>query len=225
MAMNPSESQASDGLIASLLPSSLRENPYFSAGFGLMLFGAALGVARKSLTVGTSAAQRRMLVSLEITSKDRAYPWFLYWMGKQAEAASMRQAGLLPHMQRESFTQLAGISRPPVYDVKRKGKAPIRGDEAGVEDPLALSDDETLQPVRIFSHELSVETSAVQDQLGKQQRGGTTIFSLVPGPGTHWFRYQGTWVRVRAGVFQHGPAAILIGPCHFSLISDATREG
>ncbi len=179
--------------LGGLFSGALATNPIFSAGFGLMVFGAALGIARKGLTVGAAGAQRRMLVSLEITSKDRAYPWFLYWMGKQAEAASLRQMGLLPSLPRESVLQLAGVARPPLYDVKGKAKAA----EDMMADPLALSDEERLQPVRIFSHELSVETSAVQDQYAKQQRGGSTVFSLVPGPGTHWFRYHGTWIRMQ----------------------------
>ena len=177
------ESPGQKGVLDGLFSGSLTDNPYFSAGFGLMLFGAVLGIGRKGITVGASATQRRMVVSLEITSKDRAYPWFLYWMGKQAEAASWRQIGLLPALPKEGLLQLAGVSRPPRYDAKGKGKA------NGIVNPLALSEEEALQPVRIFSHELAVETSTVPDN---------TVFTLVPGPGTHFFRYDGTWMRVRS---------------------------
>ncbi|KAF9564404.1 hypothetical protein CPC08DRAFT_660571 [Agrocybe pediades] len=38
---------------------------------------------RKSLVVGTAALRRRMLVTLEINNKDRAYEWFLAWMSSQ----------------------------------------------------------------------------------------------------------------------------------------------
>ncbi|KDN52584.1 hypothetical protein K437DRAFT_231915 [Tilletiaria anomala UBC 951] len=186
--------------ISALLPASISENPYFSAGFGLMIFGAALGIARKSITVGAAGVQRRMLVSLEITSKDRAYPWFLYWMGKQAEAASLREVGLLPPLPREGVLQLAGITRPPLYNAS-SADASKRSDKViqveGAENPLALSEETSLQPVRIFSHELSVETSAVQNVYGQDHRGGATTFTLIPGPGTHFFRYHGTWMRMQ----------------------------
>lgn len=38
---------------------------------------------RQGLVFGTMALQRRMLVSLEINNKDRAYEWFLAWMSHQ----------------------------------------------------------------------------------------------------------------------------------------------
>jgi len=38
---------------------------------------------RKGLVVGTTALRRRMLVTLEINNKDRAYEWFLAWMSRQ----------------------------------------------------------------------------------------------------------------------------------------------
>lgn len=45
--------------------------------------------------MGTTALQRRMLVSLEINNKDRAYEWFLAWMAHQtnsAQTARLRSA-------------------------------------------------------------------------------------------------------------------------------------
>ena len=37
-------------------------------------------------------AQRRMLVTLEIPSKDRSYPWFLEWMAHQSAAQTRGNA-------------------------------------------------------------------------------------------------------------------------------------
>ena len=42
--------------------------------------GAALAILRSSVSVGSTLLQRRMLVQLEISSKDPSYLWFLQWM-------------------------------------------------------------------------------------------------------------------------------------------------
>ncbi|GAA5881401.1 hypothetical protein JCM1840_007555 [Sporobolomyces johnsonii] len=129
--------------------SALDSNPYFSAGFGLMALGVGAQLLRRSAVYGATIAQRRLLVSLEISSKDPAYPWFLQWMSQQ----SARQS------------QLAD--------------KPLRGIEG-----LAS---------RIRSHELAVETKYEQRKDGSS----TAEFSLVPGPGTHYFRYQNAWFQVK----------------------------
>lgn len=46
--------------------------------------GVGLTVLRQGLVLGTTALRRRMLVSLEINNKDRAYEWFLAWMAYRA---------------------------------------------------------------------------------------------------------------------------------------------
>lgn len=43
------------------------------------------------------------------------------------------------------------------------------------------------------SRQLSVQTKYVQHQNGSIQTG----FSFVPGPGSHWFRYNGAWFNVK----------------------------
>lgn len=63
---------------------SITSNPYFSAGFGLIGVGAGLTVLRQGLNLGTSLLRRRLLVTLEIPSKDKSYLWFLQWMSQQS---------------------------------------------------------------------------------------------------------------------------------------------
>ena len=58
----------------------LSNNPYFSAGFGLIGIGAAATVGRKLFQFGTVYARRKLLVSIEMPSKDKSYQWFLKWM-------------------------------------------------------------------------------------------------------------------------------------------------
>lgn len=93
-----------------------------------------------------------MLVSLEIPSKDHAYPWFLEWMAQNsAEATAPAASSSLGLFQR--LGKLKGLR----------------------------------------SHELAVETSYKKHDNGSSE----ALFSLVPGPGTHWFRYRGAWMQVR----------------------------
>ncbi|KAJ3340084.1 hypothetical protein HDU93_007426 [Gonapodya sp. JEL0774] len=63
-------------------------NPYFTAGFGLFGVGTALAVLRKGFVQGASIARRRLLVTLEIPSKDKAYPWVLNWMTSSPTASA-----------------------------------------------------------------------------------------------------------------------------------------
>lgn len=128
-------------------------SPYFSAGAGLMGIGVALTALRRGTKLGATFAQRRMLVSLEIPSKDRSYPWFLEWMASQAP---------------QPTGQAISASEAAAFAGKGKGKLSLR------------------------SHELAVETTY------KQHEGGASeaVFNLVPGPGTHYFKYRGSWFQV-----------------------------
>ncbi|KAI9299006.1 hypothetical protein K502DRAFT_333999 [Neoconidiobolus thromboides FSU 785] len=64
---------------------SLSNNPYFSAGFGLVGVGFGLTVAKQGSQLGYMYLKRRMLIQLEITSKDKSYPWLLNWLSLQKE--------------------------------------------------------------------------------------------------------------------------------------------
>jgi chaperone BCS1 len=76
----PEPPKQSDGR----LWATITGNPYFSAGFGLIGVGAGLTVLRQGLNLGTSLLRRRLLVTLEIPSKDKSYLWFLQWMSQQS---------------------------------------------------------------------------------------------------------------------------------------------
>ena len=85
----PASSSAASMLPASLPTGSLSSlldgsNPYFSAGFGLGLLGTGFAALRGAGKAAVTLAQRHLLVTLEVTSKDRAYPWVLQWLNAQA---------------------------------------------------------------------------------------------------------------------------------------------
>lgn len=50
--------------------------------------GVGLALLRRSGAFLTHIARRRMLVTLEIPNKDRAFEWFLTWQAKQDKASS-----------------------------------------------------------------------------------------------------------------------------------------
>ncbi len=56
------------------------DNVVFSGGFGLAVIAAGAQVFRSSYKVGIQLLKRNFLVTLEVTSKDRAYPWVLQWL-------------------------------------------------------------------------------------------------------------------------------------------------
>lgn len=61
---------------------ALFENPVFAGGFGLASLGAAAAFARKGSIVIIGAARRRLLVNVEISKQDPAYPWILAWLSQ-----------------------------------------------------------------------------------------------------------------------------------------------
>ena len=65
--------------------SSLKDNQFFGAGFGLVGVGAFLAVARKGSQYALSAFQRYGLTTLEITSRDKSYQWLLNWINAQGQ--------------------------------------------------------------------------------------------------------------------------------------------
>ncbi|GLB34820.1 putative AAA ATPase family protein [Lyophyllum shimeji] len=82
---------------ASLIGGFLENNPYFQAGFGLMGVGVGLTILRQGVVLGTTALRRRMLVTLEINNKDRAYEWFLGWMANSAASTSRSKPWMRSH--------------------------------------------------------------------------------------------------------------------------------
>eukprot|EP01040_Poterioochromonas_malhamensis_P007923 gene7923-8563_t len=56
------------------------DNVVFSGGFGLAVIAAGAQVFRSSYKVGIQLLKRNFLVTLEVTSKDRSYPWVLQWL-------------------------------------------------------------------------------------------------------------------------------------------------
>jgi len=66
---------------ASFLPlDALFNNPLFAGGVGLAGLGAAAAVARRGAIRSAGIIKRRLLVDVEISPQDDAYPWLLTWL-------------------------------------------------------------------------------------------------------------------------------------------------
>lgn len=78
-------SESSAGSIFGL--NALFENPLFAGGIGLAGLGAAAAFARKGAIIAVGAARRRMLVNVEISKQDAAYPWILAWLSQPRQHA------------------------------------------------------------------------------------------------------------------------------------------
>jgi chaperone BCS1 len=83
-------------------PSFLDGNPYFSAGFGLGILGTGLAALRGAGKAAMTMAQRHLLVTLEVTSKDKAYPWVLQWLTTQAQRS---RSSVSQHITVDTVTQ------------------------------------------------------------------------------------------------------------------------
>ena len=62
--------------------STLLDNPLFAGGIGLGALGAAAAFARKGAIRIADVARHRLLVNVEISKQDPAYPWILAWLSQ-----------------------------------------------------------------------------------------------------------------------------------------------
>ncbi|KAJ7905726.1 BCS1 N terminal-domain-containing protein [Mycena olivaceomarginata] len=74
-----------------------------------------MGIARTGAIWGTTMLRRRMLVSLEIDNRDRAYEWFLAWMAHRANnaASSASTARAAPWVRSHELSVETMIERRP----------------------------------------------------------------------------------------------------------------
>lgn len=67
--------------------SSLGENQFFGAGFGIFALGFSAQVLKKGAAVAYQAVRRRYVTTLEIPVSDASYPWMLNWISSRPDAS------------------------------------------------------------------------------------------------------------------------------------------
>lgn len=60
--------------------STLSDNPYFGAGFGLFGLGAGAALLRKGFQTSLILFRRHYMITLEVPCRDKSYQWLLQWM-------------------------------------------------------------------------------------------------------------------------------------------------
>lgn len=78
MSANVVSSPSSPPLSASLF----FDNPYFSAGAGLIGIGTGLAILRRVSLRYALYLQRQLFTSVEISNKDKSYYWVLHWLSE-----------------------------------------------------------------------------------------------------------------------------------------------
>ena len=64
--------------------SSLSDNPYFGAGFGLAGVGVGVALLRRGAQFGAILFRRYYMITLEVPSRDSSYSWLLQWISVHA---------------------------------------------------------------------------------------------------------------------------------------------
>lgn len=67
-------------MMISDIVSSLSDNPYFGAGFGLFGVGAAAALLRKGAQGALIFLRRHYMITLEVPCRDKSYQWLLHWI-------------------------------------------------------------------------------------------------------------------------------------------------
>lgn len=76
------------------------DNQVFAGGIGLGVLAGGAQALRLSYQVGIRMLRRQLLTSLEVTSKDKSFPWVLHWL-------SVQQGARTQHLSVETLSRIA----------------------------------------------------------------------------------------------------------------------
>lgn len=76
------------------------DNQVFSGGIGLAVLAGGAHAFRLSYQIGLRMLRRHFLTSLEVTSKDKSFPWVLHWL-------SVQQGARTQHLSVETISRIA----------------------------------------------------------------------------------------------------------------------
>ncbi|OMH81288.1 Mitochondrial chaperone BCS1 [Zancudomyces culisetae] len=189
-----------NAIVSNAASGFLANNPYFSAGFGLLGVGAGLAVLRQSSRKLAALIRRQMLVTLEIPSKDKSYQWVLQWLSENSQQKVLQQHKLAKNQsalqQATSFETSAKSSSATESDNKVHEINEIKNETASIENSSVSGG-----KIGYFARRLSQATRprqlAVQTVYKLHDNGSVSAdFSFVPGPGKYIFKFEDAWIQV-----------------------------
>ena len=83
--------------LTDLIPEPLRDHPaaaVVAGGAGLAALSLGLSAFRSTGRLAVSTLRRRATTTLEVTSRDAAYPWVLHWLKRTNPIGSFRHASV-----------------------------------------------------------------------------------------------------------------------------------
>jgi chaperone BCS1 len=92
----------------------LFDNPLFAGGIGLAGLGAAAALARRSAIAGARLIKQRLLIDIEISKTDGAYPWILAWLTLPRPAGGFITSKLtrIHHLSIQTKERIGGAGKP-----------------------------------------------------------------------------------------------------------------
>eukprot|EP01133_Synstelium_polycarpum_P020525 gene20525-24641_t len=89
------------------------ENPFFSAGFGLIGLGSIMALGRKGFQASMIQARRYCFVSVEIPSRDKSFHWLMEWLATKKNKNTRHVSVETTFHQHESGEVLSRINFVP----------------------------------------------------------------------------------------------------------------
>jgi len=171
----------------------LFENPFFSAGFGLVGLGSIMALGRKGFQTSLIQARRYFFVSVEVPSKDKSYHWLMEWLALKKGTNTRHVSVETTFHQHESGDIVSKINFVPsvgTHYVMYKGRV-IKVDRTREKNVIDMNSGNlwesitltTLGTSRDIFHRLIEETRVMA--LDKEE-GKTIIYTSV---GTDWRRF------------------------------------
>jgi len=167
---------------------TLGDNQMFGAGFGLFSVGLAATFARKGFQVGMVVFRRHYMTTVEVTCKDKSYPWVLEWIAKKGARKTQHLSVDTSFVESEGGrieTKYNFVPSPGTHFMRHKGTwiKVERTREQRMAEPW-----ETVQMTSLGKHKsLFVDILENARQMALSSMSGKTVMYTVIG--TDWRQF------------------------------------